>query len=277
MREMTRKSMVNASEVEYATHSVNHVLGCKHGCLYCYAYKMDRRCGRTPSRDDWSDPTIVTNALEIVDRELARPSASRIDRVHLSFMTDPFMFDAETGQCIEEIAELSIALIRRVNAAGKPVTVLTKGVYPDRLVAALSDLSPDNQYGITVTSLNNEYVAQWEPKAALPEDRIRSLAALSRAGARTWVSIEPYPTPNIDPTAPDLEALLESLRPFDKLVFGKMNYVPAVTAYEKSDPLFYEHAAAVFIAWCEANGKLYHVKRSTPLHNGDTSDFMSRM
>jgi DNA repair photolyase len=277
MREITRRSMVRLSEVEYATHCVNHVLGCKHGCLYCYAYKKDRRYGRVTSREDWSDPQLAINALEIVDREMGRRSAAAVERVHLSFMTDPFMFDSETGGCVDPIAESSVALIQRLNQAGKPVTVLTKGVYPDALVAALPGLNTENQYGITVTSLNPGYVEEWEPKAAPPDDRIRGLSALSQAGARTWVSLEPYPTPNIDPTAENLDVLLAVLRPFDKLVFGKMNYVPAVKAYEKLDPSFYERIAGRFIAWCEANGKSYHVKRSTPLSDGDPADFMSRM
>lgn len=42
-----RKSLMYKTDVEYGDYSLNHVLGCSHGCMYpCYAMMMAKRFGR---------------------------------------------------------------------------------------------------------------------------------------------------------------------------------------------------------------------------------------
>ena len=53
------------------------------------------------------------------------------------------------------------------------------------------------EYGITLVSLNEEFRKEMEPNTAIFSDRINALKKLHNAGCYTWVSIEPYPTPNI--------------------------------------------------------------------------------
>ncbi len=260
---ITRKSLLYRSKVEYGGWTVNHVLGCSHGCRYpCYAMSLAKRTGRVSDYDDWIQPRLVGNALELLEDELVR-HAGTIDTVHLCFTTDPFMYDCAAEGPIERVASMSMSIIRRLNAEGIPVTTLTKGVYPDSLVSSLPDLHPDNQYGISLVSLSDSFQARWEPGAASARARLASLDQLASRGARTWISAEPYPTPNIDETAPNVIELLESARFADKIVFGKWNYNRLATTYDR-EHAFYDGIAPQVIAWCRDQDKQLHVKRGTP-------------
>ena len=53
----------------------------------------------------------------------------------------------------QEIADMAIASIKKLNAAGIKCTVLTKGILP----ISLAELSDENEYGITLISLDEEY------------------------------------------------------------------------------------------------------------------------
>jgi DNA repair photolyase len=205
----------------------------------------------------------VSNALELLDHEL-QSRADEIDSVHLCFTTDPFMYDCQQQQPLADIASLSMAIIRRLNASSIPVTTLTKGVYPEELIASVARLHRDNQYGISLVSLSETYRQQWEPGAASAASRIDSLAQIAAQGARTWVSIEPYPTPNIDPTAPHVTTLLEKVSFADKIVFGRWNYNGLATAYDREHS-FYAEVAPRVVDWCARHDTGLHIKRGTPL------------
>jgi DNA repair photolyase len=245
-----RKSMLYKTGVEYGDYTMNHVLGCAHGCKYpCYAMLQKKRFGQVASYEEWLRPYLVSNTLEILDREI--PSLkSKIKSVQLCFTTDPFMYG------YEEIEKMTLAAIRKLNAAKIKCTVLTKGVLP----IELADCSSDNEYGITLISLDESYRERIEPGAASYADRIASLRALHDMGRKTWVSIEPYPTPNL--IEQDLTAILESVAFVDKIIFGRTNYSKEITAYKDHKAFFHEQAELV-IAFCEDRGIAYHIKNGT--------------
>ncbi len=89
---------------------------------------------------------------------------------------------------------------------------------------------------------------------------IAALRALHDAGCKTWVSIEPYPTPNF--IEQDLNEILETIGFCDKIIFGRLNYNKKVSEYKEHKTFFNELAEQV-IAYCEANGKQYHIKDGT--------------
>lgn len=269
---VTRRSLLNESKVEYATHGVNHVQGCSHNCVYCYARTEAMHHGRVCSHAEWKRPRLVADAVEQVRRELAG-KRKPVARVHLSFTTDSFMWDAEREQPVEEIAEATLGIIRAINEHGVPVTVLTKGIYPEIDVRSLH---PDNHYGITVVSLSEDFRKDWEPGTPPVSDRIAGLRRIAERAAWTWVSVEPYPTPNIDPTASRITPLLGELDFADKFIFGGLNYTPAVSQYLKRvDPDFYLTVAREIELWCRTRGKGLHIKKKTPLHREETLDILS--
>ncbi|MCX7714116.1 MAG: radical SAM protein [Clostridia bacterium] len=245
-----RKSMLYKTDVEYGDYTMNHVLGCSHGCKYpCYAFMMARRFGKTTSYEDWLEPYLVSNTLEILDKEIPRLK-SRINSVHLCFTTDPFMYG------YEEIKNMSLAAIRKLNDAGIKCTVLTKGLLPSELVT----FSKENEYGITLISLNEGYRKRIEPGAASYKDRLEALRYLHDQGCKTWVSIEPYPTPNL--IEQDLNDILEVIAFTDKIIFGRTNYSKEITSYQ-NHRAFYNEQAEKVINFCTIHSIQYHIKEKT--------------
>lgn len=250
MKTITRKTMLYKTGVEYGDYTMNHVLGCAHGCKFpCYAYMMKKRFGEIKSYEDWLEPRLVSNTLELLDAEIPRLK-NKIKSVELCFTTDPFMCG------YPEIANMSIASIEKLNAAGIICSVLTKGVLP----IELAQLSHENEYGITLVSLDEAFRIRMEPGASAYADRLAALRALHEAGCSTWISMEPYPTPNL--VEQDIAILLESVSFADKIVFGRTNYSKEVTAYRKHKAFYNEQAQAV-VAFCNEHGIAYHIKEGT--------------
>ena len=250
MKTITRKTMLYQTGVEYGDYTMNHVQGCAHGCKFpCYAFLMKKRFGQIKDYEEWLEPCLVSNTLELLDREIPR-LRDKIQSVQLCFTTDPFM------NGYPEVSAMSIAAIRRLNNAEIRCTTLTKGILP----LELAQLSPENEHGITLISLDESYREKMEPGAAPYADRLAALRALHDAGCRTWVSIEPYPTPNL--IEQDLQNILDAVRFVDKIIFGRTNYCKEVSAY-KQHKSFYNRLAAQVTEFCEQHGIQYHIKEKT--------------
>ena len=250
MEKIKRKTMLYKTGVEYGDYTINHVQGCAHGCKFpCYAMMMAKRFGTAKTYEEWCVPKLAENALEILEKEIPRLK-DKIESVHLCFSTDPFMYG------YDEVSTMSIEIIRKLNAAGIKCTALTKGILP----MELAQFSPENEYGITLVSLDEGFRKEMEPNTASYKDRIASLRALHDAGCKTWVSIEPYPTPNF--IEQDLNEILEAISFCDKIIFGRLNYNKKVSEYKDHKAYFNELAEQV-ITYCEANDKQYHIKDGT--------------
>ena len=262
MKKIKRKSLLYKSGVEYADFCLNHVEGCSHGCTFpCYAFNMAKRFGKVKDYSEWIKPKLVENALELLDKEIPRYK-DQIKFVHLCFMTDPFMYR------YPEVKDMTLRIIEKLNGSGIKCTVLTKGVYPKTLINK-EKYSRVNEYGITLVSLNNKFKEEYEPYSANYLARIKALKYLHDRGLKTWVSIEPYPTPNLDKNQ-DLLGLLNKIRFVDRIIFGKLNYNVVSTSY-KNNESFYEGCANQVIEFCEKNNIDYHVKCGTKkIYNKDT-------
>jgi len=250
MDTIIRKSMLYKTGVEYGDYTINHVQGCSHGCNYpCYAMMLAKRFGKVKDYEEWCKPKLAANALDILTKEIPKYKRD-IKSVHLCFTTDPFMYG------YGEISNMSIKIIKMLNSNGIKVTALTKGLLPKELV----DLSPENEYGITLVSLDEGFRQKYEPGAAPYADRISSLKYLHNHDCKTWVSIEPYPTPNI--IDQDYYKILESIKFVDKIIFGRLNYNPLVNKY-KGYKEFFNTLAYQTIEFCNNYGLEYHIKDGT--------------
>lgn len=242
--------MLYKTGVEYGDYTMNHVLGCAHGCKYpCYAFLQKKRFGQIATYDEWLEPYLVSNTLEILDREIPRLKA-KIKSVQLCFTTDPFMYG------YDDIKQMTLATIKKLNDAGIKCTVLTKGLLPTEL----AECSKDNEYGITLVSLDEGYRERIEPGAAPYVQRLASLRVLHESGFKTWVSIEPYPTPNL--VEQNIGDLLSAVAFTDKIIFGRTNYNKDVTSYT-GHRNFYNEQAKTAIKFCEEHGIAYHIKKGT--------------
>ncbi len=194
---------------EYAALACNVYRGCAHRCLYCYA-PTTKHMTRTdfatvsPRGDDF---------LTRLDREAAKyETAGRCEQVLLCFTCDPYPLQ-------EKDLRLTRQTIEILHAHKLSVQVLTKGGMRAWLDRDL--FTPADAYAATLTFADANGSKQWEPGAALPDDRIQALRLFYNSGIRTWASLEPV----IEP-----EQTLELIRrthPFvDLYKVGKLNYHP---------------------------------------------------
>ncbi|MEW6675523.1 MAG: radical SAM protein [Nitrospirota bacterium] len=254
MRVCKRKSLLYRSSAGRGDFCINHVEGCSHGCLYpCYAMLIKKKAGVISDYEDWRQPKLVENALELLEQEISRYK-DRIKSVHLCFSTDPFMYG------YNEVEDMSIEIIRRLNNRSITCSLLTKSVYP---VERIEYLGNDNEYGITLVSLDENFRKDYEPYTARFEERIETLRYLYEKGFKTWVCMEPYSTPNI--IKQDLIKILETISFVDEIVFGKLNYSPKVKAFPHAKE-FYNSQAKAVINFCKRNKIKCYIKAGTITH-----------
>ena len=234
MEEITRKSLLYRSGLGF--WCINHVQGCSHGCRYpCYAWMMAHSRGRAETYDDWCRPSIVSNAEELLEKELKR-MRSRPDTIHLCLTTDPFMYG------FPEVTALTLRLMEQINSYGICCSTLTKGVMPVELADSVR-FPEKNIHGISLVSLSEEFREKWEPGAAPYDDRIGALRELHEYGCITLVHIEPYPTPNI--IEQDLSELLEAVDFADEIWFGRWNYNNIIKKYPTAREFYDEQSVIV--------------------------------
>jgi len=258
---ITRSSLLYKSKVEYADFCINHVEGCSHGCTFpCYAMLMAKRFGKIKTYSDWCNPKIVKNALELLDKEIPKYK-DQIKFVHLCFMTDPFMYRQP------EVEELTLNIIKKLNESNIRCSVLTKGIYPKDL-ANTNVYGRENHYGITLVSLDPNFKKRFEPGSAPYMGRIKALKRLHESGLKTWVSMEPFPTPNLieEDAYASLIKILNSISFVDDLIFGKLNYSKETGCilFEGQDATsFYEECARIVEEFCKEKGINFHIKYGT--------------
>ncbi len=250
LKYITRKTLLYKTGVEYGDYTINHIRGCSHGCLYpCYAFMMAKRFGTVKSYEEWLEPCLVSNTISILNSEIPKLK-DKINSVQLCFTTDPFMYE------YDEITSMSLEIISLLNKAEIKCSVLTKGVLPKELAT----LSKENEYGITLVSLDENFRQNYEPNTAIYDKRIDSLRYLNEKGYKTWVSIEPYPTPNI--IEQDFQCILNSISFVDKIIFGKLNYNSKVSQYSDYKK-FYNLLSKQVVDFCEDNSKEHYIKKGT--------------
>lgn len=255
MDTIERKSLLYKTNVEYGDYTVNHVSGCAHGCRFpCYAFNMAKRFGHVKTYEEWIKPKLVSNAIDLLNEELPKLKG-KIKSVQLCFTTDPFMDD------YPEVGKMSLRIIKRINQEGIKCRILTKGTLPNYLTTT----SKINEFGITLVSLNSSFKEKYEPYSSDYGKRLNALKKLHDAGYSTWVSIEPFPTPNLDDTK--IEDLLDKVSFTNYIVFGRLHYNKAVGLY-KGYQNFYNDCANKVILFCKSNKIKCHIKTGTFILDG---------
>ena len=251
MEKITRKQILNKTNVEYGDYAINHILGCAHGCRYpCYAFMMAKRFGKVKNYEDWINPKLVENAVDLLKKELPKKQKN-IKSVHLCFATDPFMVG------YPEVTEMSLEIIKLLDFYGIKCVTLTKGIMPFK---ELSKFDNKHEFGISLVSLDEDFRKKYEPYSAGYDARLGYLAELHSAGCKTWVSMEPYPTPNI--IKQYMPALLANIVYVNKIIFGRWNYNKQIEAYPNYQQ-FYNDAANTVIDFCKYRNIEYHIKDKT--------------
>ena len=168
---------------------------------------------------------------------------------------------------------MTLKIINKLNNEGIKCTILTKGIYPKELTD-IKKYSKKNEYGITLVSLDKNFKEKFEPFSASYKGRLKALKRLHDAGLKTWVSMEPYPTPNL--VEQNLLRMLQEISFVDNIIFGKLNYSVESSAFEGNED-FYEKCAYIIESFCKARGIKYHIKYGTKkVDNHSTSEIFRK-
>lgn len=197
---------------EYAPLATNPYVGCGHACAYCYVPLVSKQ----PRAEFNAGAVERPRYLERLARDVVRYRKAGVTaQVMLSFMTDPYHPGA---------VDLTRQTLQHLTEGGLAFCTLTKGG-----TKALRDLPffrPDRDaFASTMTSLDDAFSLKWEPKAALPGDRMAALRRFHEAGIFTWISLEP--TLDVEASLAIVEATCGFV---DLYKIGKANYLKAFGA-----------------------------------------------
>ena len=165
--------------------SINPYRGCEHGCIYCYARPSHAYLGLSPGLDFETRIFYKPNAAALLRDEL-RKRGYICRPIALGSNTDPY-------QPAERKLGVTRSILEVLREFHHPVTIVTKGALIQRDMDILSDMAREKLAVVTVsvTTLDRDLARIMEPRAANPERRIETIAALSKAGIPTGVLSAP--------------------------------------------------------------------------------------
>lgn len=192
---------------EYSPLAANIYKGCDHGCLYCYVPGMFKQFNKNYNH---GDVQIKPGFIEQLKKDCIK--LKNKNQVLICFSGDPYCMANDEHR--ETRKSLLILLENEI-----PVRILTKGG-----MRCLQDIEIFKQFGknisigATLTFINESDSKKWEPGAALPEERMKTLKILHENNIKTWASLEPV----ID-TKQSLELMGKTIDFIDEYKIGKLN------------------------------------------------------
>ena len=179
--------------------SINPYRGCEHACIYCYARPSHAYMGLSPGLDFETRLFYKADAAKVLEAQLARPGYV-CKPITLGANTDPY-------QPVERRMRVTRSILEVLARTRHPVTVITKSALVLRDLDLLGELA---RLGLTsvalsITTQDNELKRLMEPRAASPQARLRTLAALHEAAVPCGVLVAPV-IPAL--TDHELEAIL---------------------------------------------------------------------
>jgi DNA repair photolyase len=184
--------------------TINPYRGCTHACRYCFARPSHRYLELDQGRDFDQQIVVKTNVVEILRRELARPSWSG-EQVALGTNTDPY-------QRAEGRYRLMPGIIEALASSGTPLSILTKGTLLRRDLGLLQDAADHVPVGIGVSLAlaDEELRRQVEPGVPSVRGRLELIRAVREAGLPCGVMVAPV-LPWLTDSAEQLDELLGEL------------------------------------------------------------------
>lgn len=211
IREIKAKSILSKSQVyEYA---LNPYVGCRHGCVYCYARFMKRFTGH---RDEWGEfVDVKVNAADLLADEVRK---KRSGRVWISGVCDPYQPVERrykiTRRCLEILAE-----------NGWPFTVQTKSPLVLRDIDILKRAG-GAEVCFTITTADERIRKIFEPAAPPSAKRVEALEILHNEGIETSAMIAPI--------LPGAEGLVSELKGrVGYVILDRLNYHYADRTYKR--------------------------------------------
>jgi DNA repair photolyase len=186
------------------SHTINPYRGCLHQCVYCYARSTHEWLDLDAGRDFDTQIVVKTNLVEVLRRELAKPSWKH-EHVALGTNTDPY-------QRAEGRYRLMPGVIRALADSGTPFSVLTKGTLARRDLPLLADAARDVPvgFGVSLAIWDDDLHASLEPGVPSPRARLDLVRAVTDAGLPCGVFLAPV-LPGLTDRQSDLDAALGAI------------------------------------------------------------------
>ena len=181
--------------------SINPYRGCETACIYCYARPSHAYMGLSPGLDFETRLFYKADAGRVLEAQLARRGYV-CKSITLGANTDPY-------QPVERRMKVTRSILEVLARTRHPVSIITKHALILRDLDLLTDMARDGlvSVAVSITTLDAELKRVMEPRAASPQARLRTLAALSAAGIPTSVMAAPM-IPALNDQ--ELEAILEA-------------------------------------------------------------------
>lgn len=200
------KSIITKSNIPGIDFVINPYIGCQHACIYCYAEFMKRFTGHIG--DSWGEFLDVKN----YDWERIHPEKYNGKMLLLSSVTDPYT-------PLEVKYENTRQILEKLVGTKASVQILTKSSLVTRDIDLFKQFDKI-EVGISINSLDDEFVKKIEPRASKPQDRLDALRIISEAEIPTYVFISP-----IFPRISKWQAIIEAaLSITDDFRFENLNF-----------------------------------------------------
>ena len=167
---------------EYSPLALNLYLDCSHGCKYCYAPAILRK-----GEGYYKVASPRNNIIKMLEKDLERNAPK--SQVLLSFIGDVYSQTSDENLTTRQ----ALSLLSKYHV---PTAILTKGgkrCLKD--VDIFKSFGEHFQIGYTLTFMDEKKSLEWEPGAAIPEERLQVLKELHDNGMQTFVSCEPVIEP----------------------------------------------------------------------------------
>jgi DNA repair photolyase len=170
----------------------------------CFARRTHEWLEMDAGRDFDTQVVVKTNLVDVLRKELARPSWTR-EHVALGTNTDPY-------QRAEGRYRLMPGVIRALAESGTPFSILSKGTLLRRDIPLLVEAARDVPLGLGVSMAiwDEDLHAGLEPGVPTPRARLDLVRALTDAGLPCGVFLAPVLPGLTDGTA-DLDAALGAI------------------------------------------------------------------
>jgi DNA repair photolyase len=181
--------------------SINPYRGCEHGCIYCYARPTHSYLNLSPGIDFETRIIAKVNAAERLRDAFAQRNYQPLS-LNIGSATDAY-------QPAERRLRITRALIEVLADHEHPFSLVTKSAGVERDLDLIAPMAAHRLAAVyvSITTLDSGLARILEPRAASPERRLRTIAALAQAGVPVGVSVSPV-IPFIN--EPELERILEA-------------------------------------------------------------------
>ncbi|KAH3761550.1 radical SAM domain protein [Pelomyxa schiedti] len=220
------RSMRPSGTREWASQTLNCVLGCEHDCKYCYAkYDACERFGRIPP-DQWTKPVIRW-------KEVNKPRP---------FVEGTTMFPS-THDITPSVEGPCITMLTNILRSGNQVLIVSKPHLSviQHMCEAFTPFKNQILFRFTIGAMDDTILQFWEPGAPPFAERLASLKHAFSQGYGTSVSAEPM----LD--SDHVIDLYSTLEPFvtDSIWIGKMNKLDTRCTALLSTPEGRHHIKAI--------------------------------